>query len=62
MFPCLAFKIVCFKVSLIVDTDYSIRIVDCLGKYGRILVIMFVIKFGKELIRILLEYKHEHFC
>jgi hypothetical protein len=53
MLPCLAFKLVSCNVSLIVDIAYSIRIVDYLGKYGVILIIMFVIKTGKDLVSIL---------
>jgi len=56
MLPCLAFKLVSFKVSLIVGIAYSIRIVDYLGKYGVMLIIMFVIKTGKDLDRILYAY------
>jgi hypothetical protein len=51
--PCLGFKFVCLPLSLIVDIAYSIRILDYLGKCGITLVIMFVIKNGKDLVRIL---------
>jgi hypothetical protein len=37
------FKFFCLQVSLIVDIAYFIRIVDCLGKCGVILIIIFVI-------------------
>jgi len=49
----LGFKFFCLQVSLIVDITYSIRIVYYLGKCGVILIIMFVIKTGKDLVCIL---------
>jgi len=51
--PCLGFKFFCLQLSLIVDTAYSMRIVNYLGGYGVILIIMFGIKTGKDLVRIL---------
>jgi len=51
--PWLVFKFFCLQLSLIVDIAYSIRIVNYLGKYGVILIIMFVIKTIKDLVRIL---------
>ena len=51
--PWLAFKFFWLQVSLIIDIAYSIRIVDYLGNSGIILIIMLVIKTGKDLVRIL---------
>jgi len=51
--PWLGFKFFCLQVSLIIDIAYSIRIVDYLGNSGIILIIMLVIKTGKDLVRIL---------
>ena len=50
--PWLGFKFFCLQVSLIIDIAYSIRIVNYLGNSG-IILIMLVIKTGKDLLRIL---------
>ena len=50
--PWLGFKFFWLQVSLIIDIAYSIRIVDYLGNSGMILI-MLVIKTGKDLVRIL---------
>jgi len=54
--PWLWFKFFCLQVSLIIDIAYLIRIVDYLGKSGIILIILFVIKTGKDLVRNLYAY------
>ena len=54
--PWLGFKFFYLQVLLIIDIAYSIRIVDYLGKCGIILIIMFVIKTGKDLDHILYAY------
>jgi len=51
--PWLGFMFFSLTLLLIVDIAYSIRIVDYLGAYGVILIIMFVIKTGKNPVRIL---------
>jgi hypothetical protein len=51
--PWLGFKFFCLQLSLIVDIAYSIRIVNYLRKCGVTLIIMFVIKTGKDIVRIL---------
>ena len=51
--PWLGFKFYGLQVSLIIDTAYFITIVDYLGKCGVILIIMFVIKTGKDFVRLL---------
>jgi hypothetical protein len=51
--PWLGFKFFCLQLSLIIDIAYCRRIVNCLGEYGVILIIMFVTKTGKDLVRIL---------
>ena len=51
--PWLGFTFFCLLVSLIIDIVYFIRILDYLGKCGIILIIMFAIKTGKDLVDIL---------
>jgi len=51
--PCLGFKFFCLKLSLIVDIACSIRIVNYLGGYEVIMIVMFGTKTGKDLVRIL---------
>ena len=41
------------QLSLIVDIAYSMRIVNYLGEYGVILVVMLGTRAGKDLVRIL---------
>lgn len=56
--PWLGFMFFCLKVSLIVDIAYSIRIVDYLGMYGVILIIMFVIKTAVGIVVLIVCYSY----
>jgi hypothetical protein len=51
--PCLVFRFICLLLSLIIDIGYFTVIVNYLGKSGVILIIMFVINNGKDLVHIL---------
>lgn len=56
--PWLGFMFFSLKLSLIVDVAYSIRIVDYLGVYGVILIIMFVIKTAVGIVSLIVCYSY----